>query len=123
MREQSKQVAIRDLSIVILIVASPPGARLVAAPRGAVEPLVHAPEPVQAARECGISVVDNAVLERKGAHARPLARVRGSVYPAHLRVDTGSPLAEGRLAPVVVLDAPLVLLLLGEPDAEVRIEV
>src|SRR5207249_3313857 len=58
-------------ALVVLVVAAPPDARLVASPGGAVEPLVHAPEAVQSARVGGIGVVDDAVLERERAHARP----------------------------------------------------
>src|SRR5881409_3687192 len=70
-------------ALVVLVVAAPPGARLVAPLGGAVEPLVHAPEAVQSARIGGIGVVDGAVLERERAHARPLARVRGHVGSGH----------------------------------------
>ncbi len=41
-------------ALVVLVVAAPPDARLVAAPGGAVEPLVHAPEGVHSARVGGI---------------------------------------------------------------------
>jgi hypothetical protein len=113
-------------------VAAPPDARLVAPLGCAVEPLVHAPEAVQSARVGGIGVVDDAVLERERAHARPFARVRGHIGSGHGR-DLGDwPLAATlrtlaplprRLAPVVVFDAPLALLLLGEPDVKVEVEV
>src|SRR6266516_3479850 len=73
-------------ALVVLVVAAEPGARLVAPLGGAVEPLVHAPEAVQSARIGGIGVVDDAVLERERAHARPLARVRGRVGSGHSRV-------------------------------------
>src|SRR2546425_2087667 len=63
-------------ALVVLVVAAPPDARLVAPLGGAVEPLEHAPEAVHSARVGGIGVVDDAVLERERAHARPLARVR-----------------------------------------------
>jgi hypothetical protein len=113
-------------------VAAPPDARLVAPLGGAVEPLVHAPEAVQSARVGGIGVVDDAVLERERAHTRSLARVRGHVGSGHGRDLGDGPLAATlrilaplprRLAPVVVFDAPLALLLLGEPDVEVEVEV
>src|SRR5258706_486032 len=61
----------------------PPDARLVAPLGCAVEPLVHAPEAVHSARIGGIGVVDDAVLERERADARPLARVRGHVGSGH----------------------------------------
>src|SRR5206468_1651334 len=113
-------------SLVVLVVAAPPGPRFVAPPRCAIEPLVHAPEAVQSARIGGIRVVDDAVLEREGAHARPFARVSGRVCSAHGRVGSGplAPAFPRRLAPVVVFDAPLALLLLfSEADAEVGVEV
>src|SRR5207247_2312718 len=66
-------------ALVVLVVAAPPGARLVAPLGGAVEPLVHAPEAVQSARIGGIGVVDDAVLERERAHAWRLTRIRCGV--------------------------------------------
>src|SRR5438034_11312422 len=69
--------------LVVLVAEAPPGACLVAPLGGAVEPLVHAPEAVESARIGGIGVVDDAVLERERAHARPLARVRGHVGSGH----------------------------------------
>src|SRR6266478_4506416 len=60
-------------ALFVLVVAPPPEARFVAPLGCAVEPLVHAPEAVQSARIGGIGVVDDAVLERERAHARPLA--------------------------------------------------
>src|SRR5438309_9373263 len=73
-------------ALVVLVVAAPPDARLVAPLGGAVEPLVHPPEAVQSARIGGIGVIDDAVLEHERAHARPLARVRGRVGSGHGRV-------------------------------------
>ena len=84
--------ASRHRSALVLIVAAPPDACLVAAPGGAVEPLIHAPEAVQSARIGGIGVVDDAVLERERTHTRPLARVRGHVGSGHGRELLG-PLA------------------------------
>src|SRR6185436_10439175 len=52
------------VALVVLVVAVPPDARLVAPLWCAVEPLVHAPEAVQPARIGGIAVVNDAVLER-----------------------------------------------------------
>src|SRR3989475_9159434 len=113
-------------ALVVLVVAAPPDARLVAPLGCAVEPLVHAPEAVQSARIGGIGVVDDTVLEHERAHARPLARVRGRVGSGHGRVVADRrprhaarhPLVAAylprRLAPVVVFDAPLALLFLGE---------
>src|SRR3989338_5550035 len=131
-REISPAVAPRQprlrSALVVLVVAAPPAARLVAPLGCAVEPLVHAPEAVQSARISGIGVVDDAVLERERAHARPLARVRGYVGSGHGRGLGDRSLAAGfpdqrRLAPVVVFDEPLALLLLGERDVEVGVEV
>src|SRR5712671_240482 len=67
----------------VFVVAAPPDARLVTPLGGAVEPLVHAPEAIQSARIGGIGVVDDAVLERERAHARPLATISGCVDSAH----------------------------------------
>src|SRR2546427_6409610 len=72
-------------ALVVLVVAAPPGARLVAPLGCAVEPLVHTPEAVQSARIGGIGVVDDAVLAHERAHARLLARVRGHVGSGHGR--------------------------------------
>src|ERR1700737_2486257 len=44
-------------ALVVLVVAEPPDARLVASLGGAVEPLAHAPEAVQSARIGGIGLV------------------------------------------------------------------
>src|SRR3989442_5938071 len=76
----------RRSALVVLVVAAHPEACLVAPLGCAVEPLVHTPEAVQPARIGGIGVVDDAVLERERAHARPLARVRGHVGSGHGRV-------------------------------------
>src|SRR6266404_3783934 len=115
-------------ALVVLVVAAPPGARLVAPLGGAVEPLVHAPEAVQSARIGGIGVVDDAVLEHECTHARSLARVRGHVGSGHGRVIGDGLRDRCRVhrvatALVVVFDAPLALLLLGERDVEVEVEV
>src|SRR5712691_5317782 len=116
-------------ALVVLVVAAPPDARLVTPLGCAVEPLVHVPEAVQSARIGGIGVVDDDVLERERAHARPLAQVRGRVGSGHRREDDGPLVASlrtlaplpRRLAAVVVFDTPLALLLLGEPDIEVDV--
>src|SRR5262245_7362017 len=107
---------------------APPDTRLVASLRGAVQPLVHSPEAVQTARISGVSVVDNAALEHKRAHAGPLARVSVGVSSGHGCVH-GDRLRDRRRVHgvttplVVVLNGPLALLLLGESHAEVRVEV
>src|SRR3954464_13663724 len=119
-------------TLAVFVVASPPRARLVATLGGAVEPLVHAPEAVQSARIGGIGVVDGAVLAHERAHARPVAMVGGHIGSAHGRELGLGPLAASLLAraplehclgPVVVFDAALALLLLGEGDVEVRVEI
>jgi hypothetical protein len=74
----------------ILIMSLPPDAHLVAAFGCAVKPRVHSPKAVQSARIGGISVINNAVLKRERAHARPLAYVRVHVGPAHGSELTGS---------------------------------
>src|SRR5437660_5565 len=87
-------------ALVVLVVAAPPDARLVAPLGGAVEPLEHAPEAVHSARIGRIGVVDDAILERERAYAGPLARVCGRVGSRHGR-ERNSPLAvalPGRLA-------------------------
>src|SRR5215469_15254340 len=99
--------------MVILVMAAPPGACLVASLGGAVEPLERAPEAVQPARVRGIGVVDDAILERERAHAGSLARVRGRVGSAGGRVE-GDPFGNlcrlvhrRATAPVVVFDGSL----------------
>src|SRR5436190_17633353 len=112
----------------VLIVAAPPDAGLVASLRSAVEPLVHAPQAVQSTGIGGIGVVDNAVIERERAHARPLAYVCVHVGSAHGSELTG-PVgrgarryrADGFLLLVVVFD-PLALFLFRERGAEVGVE-
>src|SRR5437762_1960558 len=113
----------------VLVVATPPDAGLVAAFGRAVEPLVHAPEPVQSARIGGIGVVDDAVLERERAHARSLAYVGVHVGAAHGSELTGSVGCRARryrgnrfLLFVIVFD-PLALFLFGERGAEVGVEI
>src|SRR5262244_3092046 len=66
-------------ALLVLVVATPPCARFVAPFWRAVEPLVHAPKAVQSAPKGGVGGVDDAVLDRERAQARPLARVRGHV--------------------------------------------
>src|SRR5262245_44719406 len=125
-----RELSLRRLgsALAVLVVAAPPDAGLVAPLGGAVEPLVHAPEAVHSARIGGIGVVDDAVLEHERAHARPVARVCGRVGSAHGR-EVADRLRGGvRVhgvagALVVVFDAPLALLVLGERDVEVEVEV
>src|SRR5262252_8850071 len=113
-------------ALAVLVVATPPDARLVAPLGGAVEPLIHAPEAVQSTRIGGIGVIDDAILEHECAHAGPLADVRrhvGSARGRHLGDITSAAAFPRPLAPVVVFAAPFELLLLAEPDIEVGVEV
>src|SRR3954463_1703964 len=65
--------------------AAPPDAVVfVAAFRCAVEPLIHAPENVDAAGVGRIGVVNDTVLDHKGAHARALAHICGGVGSGHV---------------------------------------
>src|SRR5438105_15804148 len=108
----------------VLVMAAPPDAGLVTAPRRAVEPLIHSPQTVQSARICGVGVVDDAVLECECAHAWSLADVRVHVGSAHGGELTGSVGCRARryegdrfLLFVVVLDS-LALFLFRERGAE-----
>src|SRR3954467_565303 len=116
--------------MLILIAPAPPDVGLVAALRRAVEPLVHAPQRVEAAGVGRVRVVDDAVLERERAHAGPLARVGGHVGAGHrrhlrnaaVRADVVDP--RGVVRGVVVLEAAAAaLLLLGDRGVEVVVEV
>src|SRR5215211_6761215 len=105
----------------------PPYSFLVAPEWCAVEPLVHAPKTVEAARVGRVGVIDNAVLERERADARSLTRVRRRISSRHCR-DRGdrriaAERAPLRLASIVVLDAAFALLFFGEADVEVVVEV
>ena len=92
---------------------------------------------VQSARIGGVGVVDDAILQHEGAHARPFARVGRHVGPGHggalrgaHRVSSRDEIAglslaiirQRRLAPVIVFDAAVALLLLAEPDVEVGLK-
>src|SRR5438132_10437895 len=112
----------------VLVVAAPPDARFVAPLGRAIEPLVHAPQAVQSARIGGIGVVNDAVLERERAHARPLAYVGVHVGAAHGSELTDAVGCRARryrgdrfLLFVVVFDA-LALFLFRERGAEVGVE-
>src|SRR5277367_5071915 len=119
-------------ALVVFVVEVPPVAGLVAPLGGAVEPLVCAPKAVQSARVGRIGVVDGAVREHERAHARPLARVGGDVSAGHGRA-LGSAFGcrprgylgnrPRRRAPVVVFGASFALLLVGDRDVEVEVEV
>src|SRR5580658_10251383 len=67
----------------VFIVPPPPGARLIASLGRAVQPLVHAPQAVQASREGRIGVVEAAVVEGKRAHAGSLPGVGGHIGSRH----------------------------------------
>src|ERR1051325_10823613 len=119
-----------SLALIVPVMVAQPVAGVIAPPGGAVEPLVHPPETVQPARIGGISVVDGTVVEREGAHPRPLTRIsrhigpdhRGSRRSAVTRRPRG--LRRPRLgAPVIVVDTPLALLLFGDRDLEIEVEV
>src|SRR5437899_5112701 len=69
----------RRIVNVVLVVAAPPEAGLVATEWRAVEPLVHAPEAVHPALVRRVGVVDDAVLERERAHAGSFSPVRRPV--------------------------------------------
>src|SRR5216684_8331965 len=60
---------------VVLVVAAPPQAGLVATERRAVEPWIHAPEGVYPSLVCRVGLVDQAILQRERAHAGPLSPV------------------------------------------------
>src|SRR5712691_3301076 len=113
---------------VVLVVAAPPEAGLVATERRAVEPLVHAPQDVNPALVRRVGVVDDAILEREGAHAGaflPISRPVRSDARRELR-DKGILLPfrepEVHRAEVVVGGSRLPLLL-GVRHMEVVVEV
>src|SRR5262245_28653895 len=108
--------------------AAPPEPSLVATLGSAVEPLIHAPEAVQAARVGGVRMIDDAVLQRERAHAGPLspegrpvgADAGGDLGADAVRVDLERRLLVGLLE--VVLGHAPALLLLGDPRLEVVVE-
>src|ERR1700686_4708971 len=65
----------------VLVVPVPPHTGLVATEWRAVEPLIHTPEAVYPALISRVGVVDDSVLERECAHARPFAPARLPVCP------------------------------------------
>src|SRR5437764_14288376 len=98
---------------------APPVACLVAPLGDAIKPLVRSPEGVQPTRVGGIGVIDDAVLDHEGAHARPLACVGRYVGAGHGRALSGPAPAAARLRVqrvaaglVVVSDGPVTLWLL-----------
>src|SRR5580698_1125408 len=99
--------------------ALPPDARLVASLRRTVEPLVHAPDAVHAARIGGVRVIHDAILEYESAHSRPVARVRLRVGSAvSCKLDNGlrcrRRIHRMPATQVVVFDFAITLLRLGE---------
>src|SRR6266436_8182074 len=114
---------------VVLVVAAPPEAGLVATEWRAVEPLVHAPEDVQPALVRRVGVVDGAILQRERAHAGPFSPVRRPVR-SNARRDLGErwTLLAGLRRPhvhraEVVLNDSRLPLLLGVRRLEVVVEV
>src|SRR5580704_821959 len=75
---------------VVLVVAPPPDARLVAALGSAIEPLVSAPQRIEPSRIGRVRVIDRAILKDKGTHSWSIACVGGRVGSAH-----GGELANG----------------------------
>jgi hypothetical protein len=73
------------ISYYVLVVPPKPRPRFVPPFRCPVEPLVHSPERVEAARVGGVGMIDNAVGECERAHARRLASVGGGVGASHGR--------------------------------------
>src|SRR5262249_22238689 len=124
-------------ALVVRVVVAQPIARLVASLGGAVEPLVHAPEAIQSARIGGVGVIDDAVFEDERAHARSLARVGAHVGAGHggaIPSPVGrrpwaylgpcpATLLGCRRALVVVVGDTLPLLLCGDRDVEIKVEI
>src|ERR1700683_2669410 len=72
----------------VLVMAAPPDAGLIAAARGAVQPRVHAPQDVDPALVGRVCVVDDTIIERERAHAGPFAPV-GLPVGSHGRRERG----------------------------------
>src|ERR1700733_6000405 len=112
----------------VFVVATPPHALLVAPLGRTVEPLIGAPESVQSTRMGGIGVVDDAVLDRESAHARPIAR-KGSPIGSARRREPGDSIGNLRrgermvAAPIIVFNPSRALLFLGDRDIEIEVEV
>src|SRR3569832_1518437 len=111
----------------VLVVTAPPDAPLVAPQRGAIQPLVHAPQAVQTTRVRRVGVVHGAAVAHEGAHPGPLADARGHVGPDHGGELRHRPLAAVQqprpLARVVVFRASGSLLRFADADAKVVVEV
>ena len=69
----------------VLVVPPKPRPRFVSPIRRPVEPLVHSPERVEAARVGGVGMVDDAVGECERAHSWRLASVGGEIGAGHGR--------------------------------------
>ena len=108
----------------VLVVPPKPRSRFVPPIRCPIEPLVHSPERVEAARVGGVCVVDDAFGEYERTHARRLAGVGGDVNAGHGR-EIACPLRVGYRAEsaLVVVDAAGALLFLGERGVEVVVEI
>jgi hypothetical protein len=74
----------------VLVVPVKPRRRFVPPIRCPIEPLVHSPERVEAARIGGVCVVDDAVGECERTHARGLAGVGGDISAGHGREPAGA---------------------------------
>ena len=74
----------------VLVVPANPWYRFVPPIRCPIEPLVHSPERVEAARVGGVCVVDDAVGEYERTHARRLAGVDGDIGAGHGREPAGA---------------------------------
>src|SRR5262245_30774063 len=72
------------LSVRVLVMSTPPEPVLVAPKRGAIEPLIHTPQRIEAARVGRVGVIDDAVFEHERAHAWPLTHECLGVCATHL---------------------------------------
>src|SRR5690242_13154220 len=134
----------RRLRVLVLVMTTPPRAtRFVAAQRRAIQPLVHAPQSIQSARVGRVGVEDDVVFQHEGAHAGSFPDIRERIGSTHAReladralvAEAGTPfrdlpsfhLAARRLhrglAAIVVFGAAFPLLLFGDADREVGVEV
>jgi hypothetical protein len=116
----------RPLSRILCVLVVPPKPRPCFVPpmRSPVEPLVHSPERIEAARVGGVGVVDDAVGKCERAHAWRLASVGRDIGAGHSR-ELAWALRVGCRAEraVVVVDAAGALLFLGERGVEVVVEI
>src|SRR5689334_6708407 len=106
---------------------TPPDTLFVAPLWSAIEPLIHAPEPVQSARIGRIGVIDDTVLENESAETRPQAYIGEPLRSSPRRVldhDRRKRRLGHRVAAatVIVFAAAAALLLLGDGDVEVVVE-